>query len=423
MTADSDSLRGIDIPAIAGGTPVKQTPYGGGNRYGDEELAQVSEALRQQSLFFAQDGKVRALQNEMARRHGVKHAIATSSGTASIHAAMIAAGISPGDEVITAPITDMGSLVPILFQGGVPVFADIHPHSYVITPESVEARITDKTRAVLAIHLWGNACDLSVLSDICESLGIVLIEDCAQAWGCTYNGKPIGTVGQIGCFSLNEFKHISCGDGGLVITDDDELATRLRLAIDKCYSREATAAIRRPRFLANNYRMTELQGAVALAQMAKLDDIVAKRRTWVEKLTAGLKDTVGICLPEETPGCEASWWFYLLRVEPENLGAGADIFAEALRAEGLIANPHYIGNPIYEYPIFADHSAFDHASHPYAAQNYCKGMCPVAEETLETCVMLPVSEFYTEQDVDETIHSVIRVAKWFVAKKEGLVSQ
>jgi len=419
MTMDSERIIGLDTPAIAGGAPVKQTPYGSGNRYGEEELQQLKQALGQGSLFFAQDGKVRALEQEMARRHGVKHAIATSSGTASIHAAMIAAGISPGDEVITTPITDMGSLVPILFQGGIPVFADTDPHTYNISPQSVEASITDKTKAVLAVHLSGNACDLAALNEICESRGLTLIEDCAQAWGCRYNGKPIGTVGKIGCFSLNEFKHISCGDGGLVITDDDDLGRRLRLAGDKCYSRDTTVAIRKPFFLANNYRMTELQGAVALAQMGKLDGIVSKRRAWCGKLAEGLEKVEGMHLPEETKGCEASWWFYLMRISPEKLGVDADTFTEALQAEGLAAYAHYIGKCIYEYPIFTDHSAFDHGSHPYAERTYAKGLCPVAESILETCVMLPVMEFYTEQDLDDTIRGVTRVARWFAVKREA----
>ncbi len=402
-----------DLPAIAGGEPAKRTPFGREPRYGEAELQQLREALEQGSLFYAHGNKVKALERRFAEMNGVPYAVACSSGTAAIHAALIAAGISPGDEVITSPITDMGSLIPILYQGAVPVFADLHPRSYTLLPESVEALVTDRTRAVLAVHLWGNACDLHALREICATRHLWLIEDCAQAFGCEYEGHPIGTIGDIGCFSLNEFKHISCGDGGIVITRDEQTARRLRLATDKCYNREPGVVQRNPVFLANNYRMTELQGAVALAQLEKLTDIVARRRRWCQGLSEQLQGIEGILLPQPTPGCNPSWWFYMMRVVPEALGANADEFAEALRAEGLPASAHYIGQPVYEYPIFAQHTAFERGTHAYQSRAYGRGLCPVAEEILETSVLLAVNEGYTEQDLEETVFAIRRVAQWF----------
>jgi perosamine synthetase len=223
-----------DLPAVAGGTPAKQTPYGAERRYGEEELGELEEALNQGTLFYAQGKKVHQLEEEFAKKNGVAYAVATSSGTATIHAAMIAVGISPGDEVIVSPITDMGSIVPILYQGAVPVFADLDPHTYVLDLASVKTRITEKTRAVLAVHLAGNPCPMDELMALAERHNFHVIEDCAQAFGATYKGRPIGTVGHIGCFSYNEFKHISCGDGGLAVTNDERLALRLRLSTDKC---------------------------------------------------------------------------------------------------------------------------------------------------------------------------------------------
>src|SRR5581483_9218148 len=356
----------LEKPAIAGGDKIKTTPYGREQRYGEEELRELQEALAQGTLFYAQGQKVKQLEREFAEKNGVRFAIASTSGTASIHSALIAAGISPGDEVITGPITDMGTLVPILFQGAVPIFADLHPHTYEMLPESVAERITPRTRAIVAVNLWGNANDLKALRALAEQHNLMLIEDCAQAFGCRYEGKPIGTWGKIGCFSLNEFKHISCGDGGIIITDDEDLAVRLRMATDKAYDRRPGATMRNPGFLANNYRMTELQGAVAVAQLKKLDDIVARRQRWCGALSERIADAPGITLPTPTPGCSPSWWFYMLRVVPEELHASADQFAEALRAEGLPAGAHYIGVPVYEYPIFVNESAFDHAPAPYA---------------------------------------------------------
>jgi perosamine synthetase len=403
--------------AIDGGEPVKKTPYGSQSRYGEEELQELREALEQGTLFYAQGKKVRQLEEDFARMVGARFAVATSSGTASIHAAMTAVGISPGDEVILTPITDMGSLVPVLFQGGVPVFADLDPHTYNLQPESVEARITPATRAVLAVHLAGNACDMKALKSICAKHNLLLIEDCAQAFGSEYDGKPVGTHGLVGCFSLNEFKHISCGDGGIVVTDDPAIASRLRLATDKCYNREPGAAMRNPVFLAANYRMTELQGAVSVAQLRKLDSIVSRRRTYADGLNAGLAGVPGITLPKVTPNSRCSWWFYMFRVVPEVLGIDADRFSQALSAEGVPAGAHYIGRPVYEYPVFADHSAFERGTHPYAARQYGAGLCPTAEAILETCVRLSCHEAFTPGDLDDSVRAVRKVATWFSSKR------
>jgi perosamine synthetase len=406
-----------DLPAIAGGQPAKTTPYGRERRYGEEELRELQEALDQETLFYAQGRKVRQLEEAFAQACGVGHAIACSSGTAAIHAALIAADISPGDEVITAPITDMGTLIPILYQGAVPVFADLLPHTYNLSPASVETQITPNTRAILAVHLAGNACDLRALSALAERHGLALIEDCAQALGCRYEGRAAGTWGQTGCYSLNEYKHISCGDGGLIITNDDATAIKLRLATDKCYDRRPEAAKRNPSFLATNTRMTELQGAVGLAQLRKLDSIVARRRAWCGALSAQLAAVPGLALPEVTAGCEPSWWFYLLRVVPETLGADADTFVKALRAEGLPASAHYIGQCVYEYPIFTEHSAFARGEHAYMRRDYRHGLCPEAEAILQTGIILSIHEAYTETDLEETAHAIRRVVTWFVDHK------
>jgi dTDP-4-amino-4,6-dideoxygalactose transaminase len=271
----------------------------------------------------------------------------------------------------------------------------------------VEARITPRTTAVLAVHLAGNPCDLDALRALCDARGLLLVEDCAQAWGATYRGKPVGTFGAIGCYSLNEFKHISCGDGGLIVTDDEDLAHRLHLAVDKCYDRAAGAGMRDPTFLANNYRMTELQAAVALAQLPKLPGIVARRRAWCEELTRRLSDLPGVCPAASTPGANPSWWFYILRVAGD-----ADAFAEALRAEGLPAAAHYIGRCVYEYPLFVNHSAFSKGGHAYDRQSYGPGLCPNAEAFLGSLITLAVNEGYTETDLDETARGIEKVVRW-----------
>ncbi len=407
------------IPAVAGGEPLCRDGFQRRPRYGREELKLLQEALEQQTLFYAQGSMVARMEERFCRMTGSPFAVAASSGTAAIHAALIAAGISPGGEVVTSPVTDMGTVIPVLWQGAVPVFADVDPESFVITPESVEAVLTPRTRAVIAVHLWGNACDLDGLSELCSARGITLIEDCAQALGCVYRGGSVGTRGAVGCFSLNEFKHIACGDGGVAVTADPGLARRLRLATDKCYGRDAEGASRQAFFLANNYRMTELQGAVALAQLEKLEGIVERRRRWCGALLEGLRGLPGIRLPRPTDGCEPSWWFFPLRVVPEETGCGADRFAAALRAEGIPASSRYIGQCVYQYPLFLDHSAFERGTHPFAAQDYRHGLCPEAEAWLETVVIIAVNESYTSADLDSCVRAVSRVARWFAGSPGG----
>lgn len=403
-------------PASDGGHPAKTVPYGRAPRYGEEELQELREALEQGTLFYAQGKKVYALEAAFAAYVGARHAVTTTSGTASIHAALIALGVAPGDEVITSPITDMGSVIPILFQGAAPVFADLDPRTYTMDPAAVEAAITPRTAAVVAVHLAGNACNLDALQAVCARHGVALIEDCAQAFGCRYGERFAGTIGRVGCFSFNEFKHISCGDGGIVVTDDDELAARLRLATDKCYDRRPDAAIRNPSFLANNYRMTELQAAVALAQLRKLEGILARRRSWCGRLMAATADLPGLLPPTITPQCTPSWWFYMMRAAEGANAHRTDQLAGALRAEGLPVGAHYIGQPVYEYPIFTSGSAFSRGEHAYQTLAYGRGLCPEAERILETCLILSVNEAYTDQDLEETIAGMHRAAAWAMAQ-------
>jgi dTDP-4-amino-4,6-dideoxygalactose transaminase len=404
-------------PALLGGEKAKQTPYGKEARYGDAELNELREALEQGTLFYASGCKVKQLEAEFAEKNGVPYAVACTSGTAAIHTALLALGVSPGDEVITAPITDMGTVSPILFQGAVPIFADVDPHTYMITPKTVAERITPKTRAVVAVHLGGNMCDVRGLRELCDAHGIALVEDCAQTFGAEVAGQSVGTIGHIGCFSYNEFKHISCGDGGLVITRDSALAERARLATDKAYNRFPDALERRPTFLANNYRMTELQGAVALAQLRKLDRIVERRRAWCAGLNAGLQGIRGLHLPAVEPEVNPSWWFYFMRVNAEELETDTDTFGKALQAEGLPIGIHYIGKCLYSYPLFANKTAFAHAPHVCDSYDYPDGLCPVAEAVLDTGIILFVNEAYTEKDLAETLEAFHKVVNWYAKSR------
>ena len=407
----------VEQAAIAGGTPAKSVPYTKQPKFDHTELEQLKEALDQGTLFYAFGTKVNTLVDEFAKKLGAAYGVPTSSGTASIHTALIGAGISPGDEVIVGPVTDMGSISPILWQQAIPVFCDLHPMRHSMTLETVSAALTGQTKAIILIHLWGNAGDAREIRQLCDQRGITLIEDCAQAYGCRQGEQWVGRIGHIGCFSLNDFKHISCGDGGIVLTDDEALARRMRLAADKGYSREKDATDRNPTFLCANYRMSELQGAVGLAQLAKLDSIIERRQKWCSELLQRLSGLPGLVLPEVSPGSEASWWFFMFRVDPQVLGADADEFGQALQAEQVPVGIHYIGKCIYQYPLFLNHSAYERGGHPFDAVDYRDGMCPEAEALLKNCLILPVNEGYTRQDLEETVKAFEKCVAWAQARK------
>jgi perosamine synthetase len=401
--------------AIHGGPKAKTVPYGTGKRFGQEELAQLEEALAQNTLFYWSGKKVKQLCGAFAKMHGVEHCIATSSGTASIHVAIATIGVGAGDEVITSPITDMGTLVGILFQGAIPVFADVDAHTYNMDAASIEAKITSRTKAILVVHLAGNPCDMDAIMSLAERHGIPVIEDCAQSYLATYKGRLVGTMGAMGCFSLNDYKHISAGDGGLVITADPELARHAAYYADKHYHRDGSG--RDPEWLAANYRMTELQGAVGLAQLQKLRWICERRNALGDRLTAGIASLRGIFPHQITPGGWGTYWFYMLRVDEKTLGISRDEFAAAVRAEGVSCSAGYIPRPVYCYDILTKHQVLKNTRWPFvgvhADVEYAMGACPVAEEVLATSCRLPINEFHSDQDIDETIEAIMKVATHF----------
>jgi len=290
--------------ALFGGEVAKKTPWGTGKRFSKDELKHLEEALEQNTLFYWRGKKVKEFTQKFANMYGVKYCAATSSGSASIHVALGAVGVTAGDEVITTGITDMGTIIGILYQNAIPVFADMMPHTYGPDPKSIEEKITDKTKAVVVVHLAGNPADMDPIIKIARKHNIKVIEDCAQSYMCYYKGRLAGTIGDIGCFSTNDFKHISTGDGGMIILNDEETYKKALKFADKNYNRLSTdpAASREIAYLAPNYRMTELQGAVALAQLDRLEWICSQRNKYGEELTKGIKDLPGIYPPEVMEG-------------------------------------------------------------------------------------------------------------------------
>jgi len=403
--------------AIHGGPKAKKSPFGTGRRHGPLEKKLLEEVIDSDVLFFYTGQKVRQFEREFAELYGMKHVVACSSGTAAVHIAAASLNLPAGSEVIVPAITDMGTLTGLLYQGLVPVFADVDAETLNVDAASVERLITERTGTIVVVHHSGLVADMGSLLPLAKRAGVPLVEDCAQAYCCEYDGRRAGTMGVIASFSLNHFKHITCGSGGMVATNDDQLRYRASLLLDKCYQREE--GIRNPFFLAANYQMTELQGAVAIAQIRKVEDVVARRRTLGMRLRERLDAIPGIMNQRIPQGCTHSFFLFLFRLDLEVLRVSASDFAAALQAEGVPNSAHMItgGRPVYLYDIFQKRSAFPGTEWPFdPARIYRPGDCPVAEAAFSNWITTNVSEHYTEQDIDEMGDAIAKVARHFSGK-------
>ncbi|PTX64898.1 dTDP-4-amino-4,6-dideoxygalactose transaminase [Melghirimyces profundicolus] len=400
--------------AIHGGPKVKTKPFGTGKRFGDEEIRELKEALDQNTLFYHSGNKVKTFLERFNELYGIRYSVAASSGTAAIHVALGAAGVSVGDEVITSPITDQGTLIGILYQNAIPVFADLDPRTYNMDPKSIVDRITPKTKAILVVHLAGNPADMDAVMDIARRYKLKVVEDCAQSYMTRYKGRCVGTIGDYGCFSTNDFKHISTGDGGLVTVNSgkEEDFRVVHAFADKNYQRLQGEVFRELNYLAPNYRMTELQGAVGIAQLKKLPEICEKRHQYGERMTEGIRDLPGILPPKVTEGGWSSYWFYMLRLDGSRLNCTREVFSSALGAEGIPNHPGYIPEVVYRQPLFQKRQAYPGSDFPFCLSetSYQPGICPEAEQILATAVRLPISEFFTESDIEDMVRGIRKVA-------------
>ena len=405
--------------ALHGGPKTKTTPFGTGRRFGEEEKRLLLEVIDSDVLFYVFGTKVRQMESLMKSMYGVRYASGCSSGTAAVHIALGALGIEPGREVITSSITDMGTLTGVLYQLLVPRFADIDPATYNMSPASVEKLVNRRTGAIIVVHHAGLPADIEALAAIGKKHGIPVIEDCAQAHLTRWKGRLLGTFGDIASYSFNHFKHITTGSGGVVLTNREDLEERVRLFVDKCYFRDGRR--RNPYFLAPNYQMTELQGAVAVAQLGKVERIVRRRGELGARLIQGLKQVPGI-IPQAVPeGAEHSFFLFVVRVDLAVIPAPVAEFCKALDAEGIPCEPNKItgGMPIYLYDVFQKQSAFPKSRLPFVSRDlgsrvsYPRGLCPVAEDAFEHTFNLSLTEFYTEADVDDMVKGVAKVAAHF----------
>jgi perosamine synthetase len=408
--------------AIDGGAPVRATPFPGRSPFKLEDAQQVLEALNSQNLFFPSGTKVYEFQRRFAALYGVNHVVTSTSGTSAIHVALGAINPDPGDEIITTPISDMGTVAPIVLCNAIPVFADVEPGTFNLDPDDVERKITGRTRAIIAVHCWGQPANMDRLMAIAAKHNLYVIEDCSQAHLTHYKGRLAGTIGHLGTFSLQASKHLQCGDGGVTITNDDALGNRATPYVDKgCdWSQDRKTRLRYG-FIAPCYRMTELQGAVLLSQLDRLEGIVRSRQRLGDLLTEQLQGVPGVPPPERTEGCEHSYWAYPLRVEEQVLGITAEQFGKAVSAEGIPIGGNWIGKPLYQFEALTDQVTYGSSHCPFDCPRssgqvrYYEGLCPNAELALKQLRVVMLNENYTDSDVASIAAAVRKVAEHYAA--------
>jgi perosamine synthetase len=384
-----------------------------GRTLGDSELAALREVIESGVLTSTRGPWVRDLEQRFAEIIGAGHVIATSSGTAAVHAAIAALDTEPGDEVITTSVTDMGAIAPIIYQGAVPVFADVDPRTGNVTGPTVEDRINDRTRAIVATHLFGNPAPMPAITRVARRHGVPVIEDCCQAYLARSQGRTVGTLGTVACFSLQQGKHITTGEGGLVVTGDDALARRIRLFVNKAWPYGEQDPDHE--FLALNSRMSELQGAVGRAQLDKLAPAVEARRRSAARLTDRLSGLDGIDPPSIAPGDEHSYWRYPLRVDTGQFPDGPDGLARELKDHGIVSTPRYVRKPAFQTAVIAEHRTFGSSRYPFSlaraeAVDYAPARFPGTFDFLSSVLVLPWNERIRDDDVDHIAGEIHAVA-------------
>ncbi len=406
--------------AMHGGKPVRARPFPAHPVIGEEEKRAVMEVLEsgRLSTFIAAAGeyfnggqKIKEFERQFAQYHGVEYAIAFNSATAALHAAVVATGVEPGAEVIVPPYTFTSTATCALMHNAIPVFADIEDVAFGIDADAVERAITPLTRAIIAVHLFGHPANLDGLLEIARRHNLRLIEDCAQAPGARWQGRLVGTFGDCGVFSFTESKTVTTGEGGMLITNDGEIAEQARMVrnhgemiLEGQKERSYSSSM-----LGWNYRMTEMEAALGIAQCKKLDFLNERRILLANYLSERITGIPGITAPATLPGARHVFYVYALKYDEAAAGIPREIFVKAMNAEGIPFSSGYV-RPLYLAPLYQNraHFAFEHYR---GSAHYSHGLCPTAERLYERELILTgVVRFpATEQDMKDIAQAVHKV--------------
>ena len=385
--------------ALHGGAPVRARllPYGR-QQLDEADVAAVVESLRGDWL--TTGPRVAEFERRVAERVGVRHAVAVSSGTAALHTAAFAAGLGPGDEAVVPPLTFAATANAVLYQGATPVFADVRPDTLTLDPARVREKLTPRTRAIVAVDFAGHPADLDELRELARARGLALLDDAAHALGAEYRGRPVGGQADLTTFSFHPVKHVTTGEGGMVVTDDAALAARAARFRNHGITTGAAERFQSGEWfyemadLGFNYRLTDVQCALGLSQLAKLDRFLARRAAIAARYREALGSLAGVALQAVAPDVRHAWHIFPLLLDLERLASDRRAIFTALRAEGIGVNVHYI--PVYWHPY-------------YQRLGYPKGLCPVAERAYERLLTLPLFPAMEDRDVEDVVTAVRRV--------------
>lgn len=387
-----------DTPAKYGGTPIRDEVLGyGGQSITDHEKQAVVEAL--EGDYITRGPTVDEFERRVADLIGVDHAIATTSGTTALHLAGRAAGFESGDEVITTPLTFASTAHTATYCGATPVLADIDPHRRTLDPDAVREQVTDETSGLVPMHYAGHPADIEGLLDVADEYGLTVIWDACHAFGGHWRGEPLGAQRDIAVFSFHPVKNITTGEGGMVVTDDDDLATRLRRlrSFDMDYdptSHESEPWYQVTEGLGYNYNVTDFQAALGLAQLDRLEEFKDRRDEIIARYTEAFTDIAGIRTPPDPVESDPMYHLYAIEVRDE-FGCDREEFVNALHAENIGVQVHYV--PLHYHPYFQEEFGYE------------PGMFPKTKRVYDGLVSLPLHPEMNDEDVEDVIRSVTRL--------------
>ena len=393
--------------AIEGGTPVRQTMLPYGRQLVDEtDIQAVAEVLR--SDWLTTGPVVSEFEHEFTKLTGANAAVAFSNGTASLHAAMYAIGVDVADEIIVPAITFVATANCIVYQGGIPVFADVHPDTLLLDPVCVEAKITSHTKAIIAMDYAGHPCDYDTLRVIADRHGLILIADACHSLGANYRSRVVGSLADLNVFSFHPVKAVTTGEGGMVTTDDEDMAARMRIfrnhgITNDHRERELQGSFRYEMVdLGYNYRITDIQCVLGLSQLKKLPSFISRRRAIAAKYDAALANNKAVSVLGVHEDVLHAYHLYVVKLQHHQLRVSRLEIFEALRAENIGVNVHYM--PLYMHPY-----------HKQFVDNDANEICPVAEEAFDSILSLPIFPSMTNEDVTHVIEALNKVLNWFAS--------